>query len=160
MGLQQPLKMHVRGVTPDRSFGNGTIAVIASNNLGRKLRDCVVDSGMDGYIPMPEFVDSVFRAYWAAVACEWNFAEAIAHELDAFDQQYADDHPRIYEEEQLSAKFQTLYGEITALEADIIGTLCALYDRFYTDQTIVHVSVFNETPTEFALWLDSEEIRD
>lgn len=151
------MKSRVRGIS-DGQFGRGTIAVIASNNLGRKIRACVVDSGLDGYIPIPEFVDSVFRAYWAAVACEWNFAEAMGHELDAFDQQYADDHPRIYEEEQLSAKFQALYGEITAIEADIVGTLRALYDRFLDDQTIVHVSLFNETPTEFALWLDTEEL--
>lgn len=160
MGHQQPLKMHVRGIIPDRSFGNGTIVVIAANDLGATIRTCVVDSGLDGYIPVPDFIDSVFRAYWASVACEWNFSEAIGHEIDSWDQQYADDHPRIYEEEQLSAKFQSLYGEITATEANIVRTLKALYDRFYTDQSIVHVSVFNETPTEFALWLDSEEVRD
>ena len=107
---------------------------------------------------MADLVETVIHGYRAAVACEWSFAESIGCAIDEFDQQYADDHPRIYEEEQVSERFQSLYGEITARETEIIGILSVLHDRFLHDQSIVHVSVYSETPAEFALWLDCEPV--
>lgn len=129
------------------------LACISSNGLGQIVRNAVVGANLSTYVSEEMLIEEVIRAYFRSINIEWNFAEALGCACETVEEAYADDQRKRYEEEQIYARFQDLYGELSHHESEIVNTLKVLHDRFIEPE-LCNVSLHHETPNELYILLE------